>query len=95
MAIAARPKRDQNDIQSIDNEDLAFKFIEGAGKGDQAPQPTTPEEPAKPAKKEPPKPIIIRGIDDELLRRLEGEAKRRRVSRSALIRLLLVEHLPE
>jgi len=95
MANTPRPKKHQNDIQTIDNEDRALKFIEGAGKVDQAPEPTIPEEPAKAAKKGPPKPIIIRGIDDELLSRLEGEAKRRRVSRSALIRMLLVEHLPE
>jgi hypothetical protein len=41
------------------------------------------------------KPIIVRGIDAELMERLDREAKRRRVSRAAMVRMLLAEHLPE
>ena len=91
MAIGAKPKRNQSDIGTT-SEEAALKFIEAAGK--------TPEPEA--AKAAPPtrgkaeaKPVLVRGIDDELLDRLDREAARRRVSRAAMIRMLLVEHLPE
>lgn len=89
MTITPKPKKHQNDIDLSSNEDSALKFIESAGQP--VAQPTTP--PAKVATD--PKPIIVRGIDVELMERLDREAARRRVSRAAMVRMLLVEHLPE
>jgi hypothetical protein len=92
MAITAKPKKHQNDISPISSDDPALKFIEGAGKAEKPPE--TP--PAEPVRVVPdPKPIIVRGIDAELMERLDREAKRRRVSRAAMVRMLLAEHLPE
>jgi len=89
MAITSKPKKHQNDITAISNDDPALKFIEGAGKTEQQPAP-------EPEKIVPdPKPIIVRGIDAELMERLDREAARRRVSRAAMVRMLLAEHLPE
>jgi hypothetical protein len=82
MAIGAKPKRNQTDIVPA-SDDAALKFIAGAGQVE-----------PKPAKVEA-KPIIVRGIDAELMARLDREAARRRVSRAAMVRMLLVEHLPE
>jgi hypothetical protein len=89
MAITAKPKKHQNDITPVSSDDPALKFIEGAGKAETLPE-TPAEEPEKVAK-----PIIVRGIDAELMERLDREAKRRRVSRAAMVRMLLAEHLPE
>jgi hypothetical protein len=89
MAIAAKPKKHQNDIDTSSNEDPALKFIESAGQ----PVMQTVTTPTKVAAD--PKPIIVRGIDEELMERLDREAARRRVSRAAMVRMLLVEHLPE
>jgi hypothetical protein len=89
MAITAKPKKHQNDIAPISNDDPALKFIEGAGK---AAEPTPQPEPVK---VEAAKPIIVRGIDAELMERLAREAARRRVSRAAMVRMLLAEYLPE
>jgi hypothetical protein len=87
MAIVTKPKKQQNDIVSS-SDDPALKFIEGAGKA-AAPAP-------EPEKSEPEhKPIMVRGIDPVLMERLDREAARRRVSRAAMVRMLLAEHLPE
>lgn len=93
MAIASRPKKHQNDMAPLSNDDPALKFIEGAGKSEQTPEVLAPEPEIE--AREVAKPIIVRGIDAELMRRLDAEAKRRRVSRAAMVRMLLVEHLPE
>jgi hypothetical protein len=88
MALVAKPKKHQSDIAPVSADDPALKFIEGAGK--------TETSPAEPVKAVPdPRPIIVRGIDAELMERLDREAKRRRVSRAAMVRMLLAEHLPE
>ena len=92
MAIVTKPKKYQNDIVPLSN-DPALKSIEGAGKTDQ--QSETPVHEPVPEKEPNAKPIIVRGIDAELMRRLDAEAKRRRVSRAAMVRMLLAEHLPE
>jgi hypothetical protein len=89
MAITAKPKKHQNDISPISSDDPALKFIEGAGKTETPPE-TPLAEPVKVAK-----PIIVRGIDAELMERLDREAARRRVSRAAMVRMLLAEYLPE
>jgi hypothetical protein len=91
MAIGAKPKRNQADIAPV-SEDAALKFIEGAGR-EPEPEPAKVTSPAK-ARAEA-KPILVRGIDGELLERLDREAARRRVSRAAMVQMLLVEHLPE
>jgi hypothetical protein len=93
MAIATRPKKHQSDIAPLSNDEPALKFIEGADKTE--PQPETPAHKPEPEKEPDAKPIIVRGIDAELMRRLDAEAKRRRVSRAAMVRMLLAEHLPE
>jgi hypothetical protein len=91
MAITSKPKRNQSDIVPKSDDDPALKFIAGAGQTE--PEPVKVEPPA-PVKAET-KPIIVRGIDGELMERLDREAARRRVSRAAMVRMLLVEHLPE
>jgi hypothetical protein len=88
MAIVTKPKKQQNDIVS-QSDDPALKFIEGAGKAEPTPAP----EPEKPEPEH--KPIMVRGIDPALMERLDREAARRRVSRAAMVRMLLAEHLPE
>jgi hypothetical protein len=89
MAIGSKPKRNQTDITKISPDDAALKFIAGAGEPVQAPpEPAIPEP-------ELPTAIIVRGFDAELMRRLNAEAARRRVSRAAMVRMLLAEHLPE
>lgn len=93
MAITSKPKKHQTDISSISSDDPALAFIEGAGKTEQPPEPTTPAPPEKAVPD--PKPIIVRGIDAELMERLDREAARRRVSRAAMVRMLLADHLPE
>ena len=86
MAIGAKPKRRQVDIVPA-SDDAALKFIEGAdGATQPAPEPATVEDQA-------PRSIIVRGLDAELMRRLDEEAARRRVSRAAMVRMILAEHL--
>jgi hypothetical protein len=89
MAIVTKPKKHQNDIVPASNDDPALAFIEGAGKAEPVPSP----EPEKPEPET--KPIMVRGIDPELMDRLDREAARRRVSRAAMVRMILAEHLPE
>jgi hypothetical protein len=92
MASAARPKKHQNDVVPVSNDDPTFKFIESAGRTGQPPETPT----AAPVKEtRDAKPIIVRGIDAELMERLDREAARRRVSRAAMVRMLLAEYLPE
>jgi len=91
MAIVAKPKKHQNDILPVSSNDPAIKFIEAAGQGsEKAIEPTT-----ETATKSEAKPIIVRGIDAKLMDRLDREAACRRVSRAAMVRMLLAEHLPE
>ena len=88
MAIGAKPKRHQVDIVPA-SDDAALKFIEGAGGATQPdPEPVKVEDQA-------PKSIIVRGLDAELMRRLDEGAARRRVSRAAMVRMILAEHLLE
>jgi len=92
MASAARPKKHQNDVAPVSNDDPTLKFIESAGPTGQPPKTPT----AAPVKEtRDTKPIIVRSIDAELMERLDREAARRRVSRAAMVRMLLAEYLPE
>jgi len=87
MAITSKPKRNQTDIVPPSDDDPALKFIAGAGQAEPEPAKVEPTAPRKA------KPILIRGIDCELLERLDEEAARRRVSRAAMVRMILAERL--
>jgi hypothetical protein len=82
MAIASKPKRPLSDTSKPD----PMEFIQGAGRliEEDAPKPTK-------RRKEP---VIIR-FDDEILSRLDQAAAKRGLSRAALVRLLVMEHLPD
>lgn len=79
MAIAKKPVRDRSDIAIPD----PMAFIEGAGR----PQP----EQARRKRKEP---VIIR-FDDDTLKRVDQAATKRGLSRAALVRMLVIENLPD
>ena len=68
-----------------------MEFIHGAGReeSDQA----TPDDP-HPSKRRRKEPVIIR-FDDEILSRLDRAAAKRGLSRAALVRLLVMEHMPD
>ena len=87
MAIAARPKRNLTNTEKPD----PMEFIQGAElqTGDKAAEDR--EQPSKRRRKEP---VIIR-FDDEILFRLDQAAAKRGLSRAALVRLLVMEHLPD
>jgi hypothetical protein len=87
MAIVTRPKRNPNGTATPD----PMEFIQGVGRetGDQAT--ADDRQPSKRRRKEP---VIIR-FDDEILSRLDRGAAKRGLSRAALVRLLVMEHLPD
>jgi Ribbon-helix-helix protein, copG family len=79
MTIAKKPMRNRSDIGTPD----PMVFIEGAGR----PQP----EQARRKRKEP---VIIR-FDDDTLKRVDQAATKRGLSRAALVRMLVIENLPD
>jgi hypothetical protein len=82
MAIVSRPKRRLSDTSTSD----PMEFIQGAGR-------QTEEDALKPMKRRK-EPVIIR-FDDDILSRLDQAAAKRGLSRAALVRLLVMEHLPD
>jgi Ribbon-helix-helix protein, copG family len=86
MAIVAKPQRTPTDAAKPD----PMEFIHGAREtGDQA----AADDP-QPSKRRRKEPVIIR-FDDEILSRLDRAAAKRGLSRAALVRLLVMEHLPD
>ena len=85
MAIVAKPKKQekQEKAEIPVLSPSAMKYIQGAGK-----EPIGDERVMA-------KPILLRNIDIELMARLDAEAKRRRFTRTAMIRTLMLENLPE
>lgn len=88
MAIASRPYRRPNDLVQPDPMD----FIQRAAE-QQTPDLSAAEisEASKRRRKEP---VIIR-FDDYVLSKLDKAAAKRGLSRAALVRLLVMEHLPD
>lgn len=79
MAIVKRPVRDRRDSARPD----PMAFIEGAGQ---------PE--AVSARRKRKEPVIIR-FDDDTLKRVDQAAAKRGLSRAALVRMLVIENLPD
>ena len=83
MPIPKKPSRYTSAIQTKDKP--ALEFISRSDDGASA-VPKKPEPEAKP--------MMIRGITQSLRRRINEEAKRRSVTASAAIRMVLLDHLP-
>lgn len=87
MAIAKKPKGGQPDIARPD----PMAFIQGVNR----PQETAAlEQNAQPASRKRKEPVIIR-FDDETLSRVDRAAAKRGLSRAALVRMLVIENLPD
>lgn len=86
MAIAAKPNRVPNDGARRD----PMEFIQGAER--QAGE--SPEPEISPLRRENKEPVIIR-FEKEIIARLDKAAIKRGLSRAALVRLLVMENLPD
>jgi hypothetical protein len=86
MAIAAKP----NQRPSAPAKPDPLEFIAGAEKEEQAPPHEEPIEPQKRRKE----PVIIR-FDEKTLHQIDQAAEKRGLSRAALVRMLVIEHLPD
>jgi hypothetical protein len=82
MAIAQRPKRPRDEGDSPPD---PMAFIQAAER------PRAEPDAARRKRKEP---VIIR-FDDDTLKRVDRAAAKRGLSRSALVRMLVIEHLPD
>jgi hypothetical protein len=104
MAIIKKPQRNLDETAKPD----PMTFIQGADHAQPTPEakPETGSETkeTKPQRAKPPKrertpkqvlePILIR-FETDLVNRLDREAQRRGLSRAALVRMLVLENLPE
>lgn len=81
MPMPPKPKRNTNAIQTLDK--AARDYISRSDDGAAAVPDAEP------------KPMMIRGITPSLRRRIEAEAKRRSVTASAVVRMVLLENLPQ
>jgi hypothetical protein len=86
MAIAAKPIRTPTDSAKPD----PMEFIQGA----EQQQVEKAQQDAVPPRRARKEPVIIR-FDAETLSRLDQAAIKRGLSRAALVRLLVMEHLPD
>jgi uncharacterized protein (DUF1778 family) len=87
MPIAKKPKRNLTAVVTSD----PMEFIQGAAHQQADPIVETEPEPARRKRKEP---VIIR-FDDDTLEKVDRAAARRGLSRSALVRMLVIENLPD
>ena len=88
MAIAKRPKGGQSDVAKPD----PMAFIQGANRPSEEPPALEPNPSSAPRKRK--EPVIIR-FDDETLSRVDRAAAKRGLSRAALVRMLVIENLPD
>ena len=88
MAIAPKPKRSASDTASSPD---PMAFIQGAEHQQAGPATHTESQAGKARRKEP---VIIR-FDEETLKRVDKAAAKRGLSRAALVRMLVIEHLPD
>jgi hypothetical protein len=86
MVIAAKPKRAASDAPTPD----PMQFIEGAENW-QKDDPAVTRAPMQKRRKEP---VIIR-FDEKTLSQIDQAAAKRGLSRAALVRMLVIEHLPD
>jgi Ribbon-helix-helix protein, copG family len=84
MAIAKNPKRGLAEIAQPD----PMAFIQGAEHSEPAPLDARQ---TRPPRKEP---VIIR-FDDATLKQIDQAARKRGLSRAALVRMLVIENLPD
>lgn len=87
MAIAQRPKRSPADTAPAD----PMTFIQGAAHRQEE---TVAEGTPRPAKRKRKEPVIIR-FDDETISKVDQAAAKRGLSRAALVRMLVIENLPD
>jgi len=87
MAIAQKPKRYTADIAPAD----PMTFIQGATHRQEE---TVAEGTPRPAKRKRKEPVIIR-FDDETINKVDQAAAKRGLSRAALVRMLVIENLPD
>ena len=88
MAIAPKPKRPASDVASPPD---PMAFIQGAEHQQTGPATHTEGQAGRARRKEP---VIIR-FDEETLKRVDKAAAKRGLSRAALVRMLVIEHLPD
>jgi hypothetical protein len=87
MALAKKPQRNHTEAAKPD----PTAFIQGADHGPANPEVVQEPEQGKRKRKEP---VIIR-FDNADLDRIDKAAYRRGLSRAALVRMLVLENLPE
>lgn len=91
MAVSAKPKAKPPVETVVELDPTAF--INGAGNPPApAPEPVAEEPKKKPKDK---KERVVLHFDADILERLDREAGRRHISRGAMVRQLIAEHVPE
>jgi hypothetical protein len=88
MPIAKKPKRNLTAVATSD----PMEFIQGSAHQQADPIVETEPEPARRKRKK--EPVIIR-FDEGTLERVDRAAARRGLSRAALVRMLVIENLPD